>query len=216
MRKIRLLTLGVLGAVALALMPAPQAGAATTAAAAFVGKATLTGGSLQSPVSPLSCGASLCPGDPGTGWELDILTGVAAGASTTPNPAGGTIDGTISGGTLNDGLANVGPWCGASGGSGGSGTMTVTQPAAGTTGVDTLNVTSANWAQSAGTLIVGLGAVDDDDADGAQDSTLFFAVSAVPPNPGTNGQGLTAGSCLDGDATGFLVVGAAAVVPASL
>lgn len=192
------------------------------ASGAFQGEATV-GAGLRTPTAPdcisVDPVAVLC-GDPGsTSWTFDVVTGTAihyepdTETETDPGPfvsGGGALSGSVIGTTVTAGAVPIGPYCGASGGAGGVGSITLIQPAATTIPAGppslTLGVADVSWAQSAATIIVYSGRVTSETQRGitrATEGTIAGVVSAIP----IGGEG----SCLDpaSGATVFTIVGTA-------
>ena len=172
------------GGAALGLVLGPTPARATPAALAFVGTATVVP-ALNHPV--------LGPGRSGS-WAFAIATGVGVTAGEV-DVAAGALSGSFGEGVLQDvvgGPVSGGAYCGASGGSDGSGTITI-----GSTHIALSNI---GWKQSAATLIPLT------NANGTILGANFVGlVSAIPPFPVIG----VPGSCLNGTARDFTIVGAA-------
>lgn len=180
-------------------------------------------------------GPGVCDGV-STNWRLDIIAG-AGGHYSPPgsgeNPLAPTIDpilgietdgapngfavqvGTLGttgiAGTLHYGTAGYGAWCGYSSGHGGVGPLTLTANVANvdpnlpaTPNPYTIGLSDVGWEQSAATVIVFTGHVTSSSDSAVTHGTVGGVVSAIPPNPVLGG-----GSCLNGDAQTFTVVGVA-------
>ena len=173
------------GAAGLGLVLGATPANAAVGAVAFVGSATVSPG-LSAPVL----------GAPQSGsWSLSnvgALPNVGVGVTTNGDAGFATISAS---GSLGGGLVapfGNGALCGLSGGSGGSGTITID--------ASSVSLSGVGWRQSAGTIIVFEGTTPG--------GPLVGAVSAIPPIPGVVG----AGSCAAGTATQFTVVGAGVAV----
>lgn len=168
---------------------------------AFTGTANVTPG-LDYPIL----------GSPSNGtWEFTIGNGVGATANGDVGTAVGSAAGNLGQGTLQTQVGGPfagGAFCGASGGFGGSGSITVNNSITGASSTtytfdsDPGNKVPDNpigWQQSAGSLIFFT------DANGAiPGANVIGLVIAIPPTPATG-----AGSCLSGTATQFTIVGVA-------
>lgn len=228
MRRILVAVLSSIAMVALSAVP----GAANTqvsheAAGVFTGNAQL-GGGLYSPVSndPACTGSALPPVCPGgaANWSFN---GNGHGIHYQPNTGGGPYGGvgplTVAVGgqptaIVSYGTNGYGAWCGYSGGTGGEGNLYLDEavravnplPAGLNVSTQDIHVRAVGWHQSAGTLIPFHGIVDLANTDTfgsrtpatvAAHGTIDGVVSAIP-TPG-------AGSCLNGTAANFTIVGAA-------
>jgi hypothetical protein len=177
----RIAKVAAVGAAGLGLILGATPAHATTGALVFTGTAT---------TSALST--------PGTGGAVANGTWTFTGAGVGATSAGVVDDaaGAAASGSLHVGIVNQlggGAFCGASGGSDGTGTVKVGA---------TVSIRDVGWIQSAATVIVFSG--DTVNASGNVSGGLAGVVSAIPPVPGVVG----AGSCLSGTATGFTIVGA--------
>ena len=184
----RIVKVAAVSAAALGLVAGATPDDSAAGAVAFIGTAGVNPG-LSAPPGP---------GQNGT-WSLSNvgpLPNAGVGVSTTGDAGAATI---TANGSLHVGIVNVfgpGALCGLSGGSNGSGSITI--------GASTVNIDDVGWAQSAATVIAFSG--DTVDGAGSVVGGLAGVVSAVPPIPGVIG----AGSCAAGTATQFTVIGAGA------
>ena len=182
----------IAGAAALALVVgfAAPSGAQSAAVGAFVGSASVNPG-LYYPINPTNANCTpTCPSGSGGTWNFS-----GSGAGISVNPNGGPTFATAAGGTLNDGATGLGAFCGASGGSNGTGNVSLSGPIGNVNG----SLTNVGWLQSVGSLIIFTG----DISVGSESGAIVGVVSALPLN-------IPAESCLSGTARNFTVVGAAA------
>ena len=238
----KLKVMAALSAASLAaLVQAPPANALTLGSGVFIGKATVTPALAAPGVNttlPTTTGpAGVLNGKTG-GWTLTVANdltvippligvGVAVsdGATTVAGPTlAVTVTGAL-GGVAGNAIPGLGAWCGLSGGWGGAGTVNVGPELALTTGAPGIGtaVDNVGWATSAATLIVATNAATlvptaSPGTPGTVttptltvqtvgDPLLLAVVSAIPPIPT-----VTPGSCTNGTAADFTVVGAAVLV----
>lgn len=243
---VRVLAVAVMAASMTASLVAPASAQVTderrsaSLAVAFVGTATVT--PLWSPVSPNCTDGTgvptTCPSGSGGTWEFNSAAVAGLGCKTylkfstqstfpfflftriqlcTAAASGAVGSGSISAsGSLTNGAVLPGAWCGASGGTGGTGSASLTGP---TVAVDTtdpgvvstgastqsVSLSGVGWLQSAGSVLLVTGTATGSAPDGGSVSGPVVAVVNARPNPVGSPN-----SCLEGDGTSFDVAGVAA------
>ncbi|HVM39845.1 MAG TPA: hypothetical protein VM618_03575 [Acidimicrobiia bacterium] len=198
-RMVRWLAISAGAALTVTLLPASPASGAGAAAGVFLGSASVT--PLYYPTSDVCIlgGSPTCPAKTGR-WTFGG-SGVGAGADSDET-AVGTLSAGASGDLGASHTLNVGAYCGISGGKNGLGSASVTDAVGGHS--VNASLSEVGWNTSAASLIVFDGEALDEDGD---EGDLVGLVSAIP-DP-------TAGSCRDGTAETFVVVGAAVIQTAA-
>ena len=191
-------------AVGLSGQHAPPADAAVVSGSVFAGTATVSQG-LWYPMSP-NCGVALCPGASGS-WTFSA-TGVGAVADSSIPAAGPATEAISGGGLFSDGVlpGGDGAWCGGGRLSGevhwSKSILFGLFTTHGSAKIHISGIAAMGILKSMGLS----GDLPTITPGPSSETNVLGLVTVLPPNPVVGG-----GSCLDGTATTFSVVGTAVI-----